>query len=86
MWTGPARGRTRRAHLPGAALPCLLLLAVFPATNARAQTLTAQGLFNPQRGAFVPPQDLPLRKTELTTPDALPEPGGDFPSKTPISR
>ena len=56
-----------------AALACLLLIALSHAT-ARAQTLTTQGLFNPQRGAFVPPQDLPLRKTELTTPDAPPDP------------
>ncbi len=56
-----------------AALPCLLLVAL-AATSAHAQTLTTEGLFNPQRGAFVPPQDLPLRKTEATGSDALPDP------------
>jgi hypothetical protein len=54
-------------------LPCLLLFALSYAP-ACAQTLTTQGLFNPQRGAFVPPQDLPLRKTELPTPEAPPDP------------
>src|SRR5262249_5516435 len=38
---------------------------------------TTQGLFNPQRGAFVPPQDLPLRKTEATGSDALPDSNSD---------
>jgi hypothetical protein len=68
---GPARGRIGHGYLFRAALPCLLLVV---ATSARAQTLTTQGLFNPQRGAFVPPQDLPLRKTELSISDALPTP------------
>jgi hypothetical protein len=70
---GPAGGRIGRGYLFRAGLPCLLLFAVV-ATSARAQTLTTQGLFNPQRGAFVPPQDLPLRKTELSISDALPTP------------
>src|SRR5580704_14060697 len=70
---GPARGRARRAFAFRAGLPCLLLMA-FASTNAAAQTLTTQGLFNPQRGAFVPLQDLPLRKTELGTGDVLPAP------------
>ena len=82
MTAGPARGRIGRGYLFLAALPCLLLVGVV-ATSARAQTLTTQGLFNPQRGAFVPSQDLPLRKTELTTPDALPDPNSDGRPKKP---
>ena len=82
---GPARGRARRAFAFRAALPCLLLIAFAP-TEAAAQTLTIQGLLNPQRGAFVPLQDLPLRKTELgtsDTPPAPPDPASEDKPKKP---
>jgi hypothetical protein len=79
---GPAWGRTACAPLFRAALPCLVLIAL-QVTSAHAQTLTTEGLFNPQRGAFVPPQDLPLRKTEVTNGDALPGLNGDGRPKKP---
>jgi hypothetical protein len=65
-----------RAFVFRAAFPCLLLIAVAD-HPAHAQTLTTDGLFNPQRGAFVPTQDLPLRKIELTGSDALGDPNSD---------
>jgi hypothetical protein len=80
--TGPARGRTKRAPLFRAALPCLLLIA-FGGVRAEAQTLTTQGLFNPQRGAFVPTQDLPLRKTAVTGDAAPPDPDSDLNPRQP---
>jgi hypothetical protein len=81
---GPARGRTACALLLRAAL-AWPLLAACAATGVRAQTLTTEGLFNPRIGAFVPPQDLPLRKTEVTGGDALGDPTSDAPVRKPGS-
>jgi len=58
--TGPARGRRGRASILRALLPCLALIACDD-TRAKAQTLTPD-LFRPGRGAFVSPQDSPLRR------------------------
>jgi hypothetical protein len=58
---GPVTGRTVRASVVRAALPCLLLIAL-GATAARAQMLVTEDPFNPERGALVPP-DLRLRRT-----------------------
>lgn len=65
MTLGPAEGRQERAHIARAAFACLALTA-FAATSARAQTVTSD-LFNPVRGSFVSPRDLPLRKTAAGT-------------------
>jgi hypothetical protein len=59
--SGPAKGREKRGKLFRALLPCLALAAL-DTTSAQAQTVTPD-LFNPVRGGFVSPQDLPLRKT-----------------------
>jgi len=56
----PARGRKSRALFVRAGFACLWL-AVLDPSAARAQTLTSD-LFNPQRGAFVPAQEMPFRK------------------------
>jgi hypothetical protein len=68
----PARGRKRRAAKFRALLPCLALTALHIVPTA-AQTLDS-GLLNPVRGAFVAPQDLPLRKISEAGPDGLPAP------------
>lgn len=60
MTRGPGRGRERCALVSRASLACLWLIICAP-TVAAAQTLTAD-LFNPQRGAFIPAQDMPFRK------------------------
>ena len=63
-----------------AVLPCLvrclvscLALITHPLPSAHAQRLTP-ALFNPERGSFVAPQDLPLQKTagEATDPTDTP--------------
>jgi hypothetical protein len=71
----PARGRTRCAPLSGAPLGCLWLAVIDP-TTAHAQTLTPD-LFNPQRGAFVPAQEMPFRKIgdNTTADDSAASPG-----------
>jgi len=56
----PARGRKSRALLLRAGFACLWLVVLDPSA-ARAQTLTSD-LFNSQRGAFVPAQEMPFRK------------------------
>ncbi|MGA7803896.1 MAG: hypothetical protein WCB02_04655, partial [Bradyrhizobium sp.] len=63
MAAGPARARTKRARILRTLLPWLALV-VFGRTQATAQTLD---LFNPERGGFVAPQDLPLRRTADTS-------------------
>ncbi|HLG80847.1 MAG TPA: outer membrane beta-barrel protein [Bradyrhizobium sp.] len=68
MTARPARGRRSCALLWRASLGCLWL-AVLDPSAARAQTLTSD-LFNPQRGAFVPAQQMPFRKTgDVSTAD-----------------
>jgi hypothetical protein len=75
---GPGRGRERCALVSRASLACLWLIICAP-TVAAAQTLTAD-LFNPQRGAFIPAQDMPFRKIgDVASDDAaggapLPDP------------
>jgi hypothetical protein len=64
-------------------LPCLLLAAL-TTTSARGQTVTPD-LFNPVRGDFVAPQDLPLRKTANNLDDAGDTAGGD-PTARPRGR
>ena len=73
MTSGPAEGRRRRGNLFRALLPCLALAAL-DTTSAQAQTVTPD-LFNPVRGGFVSPQDLPLRKTADNAGDAEGDPG-----------
>jgi hypothetical protein len=70
----PGRGRGSCARLSRAALGCLLL-AVLDPSQVAAQALTSD-LFNPQRGAFVPAQDMPFRKLgDNTTADDAAAPG-----------
>jgi hypothetical protein len=71
----PVRGRTGCAHLSRAALGCLWVAVLVP-PSAGAQTLTSD-LFNPQRGAFVPAQDMPFRKIGDSAPadDSAASPG-----------
>ncbi len=82
MGSGPARDRAARATVFRAALPCLALAAALGAPSAHAQSLTPD-LFNPKRGDFVAPQDLPLRRTaglvDNTTldPNAVLDPDAD---------
>src|SRR5438067_2187009 len=59
--SGPARGRSRRAHPFRALLPCLALIAS-GATLARAQTVTPD-LFSPTRSSQLTTPDSPLRRT-----------------------
>jgi hypothetical protein len=69
----PGRGRSKRACLARAALPCLALTAL-ASVPAAAQSLTPD-LFNPARGGFASPDTLPTRRTVGVTPapsDALP--------------
>ena len=72
MTARPARGRKRRAPRLRALLACLAFTALDAAPTG-AQTLDS-GLLNPVRGAFIAPQDLPLRKTSEAGPDGLPVP------------
>ena len=72
MTARPARGRKRRALRFRALLACLAFTALDDVPTA-AQTLDS-GLLNPVRGAFIAPQDLPLRKTSEAGPDGLPVP------------
>ena len=64
---GPARGRSRRATLFRALLPCLALIA-FDEPPARAQTVTPD-LFSPTRSSQIATPDSPLRRTGITTVD-----------------
>ncbi|MDE5441556.1 outer membrane beta-barrel protein [Bradyrhizobium sp. CSA207] len=73
MGSSPGRGRSKRAQLVRAALPCLLLTALESAP-ATAQSLTPD-LFNPSRGGFASPDTLPTRRTAgvpQAPTDALP--------------
>ncbi len=70
--SGPARGRSWRAKVVRAALPCLALIA-FDRTVAQAQTVTPD-LFRPVPDGFVLPQDSPLRRISDRTADSLPDP------------
>jgi hypothetical protein len=74
--SGPGTGRRERGKRLRALLPCLVLAAL-DTNSARAQTVTPD-LFNPVRGSFVAPQDLPLRKTADNSADNSGDtPGGD---------
>lgn len=75
MGSPPGRGRSRRACVFRAALPCLLLAALESAPAA-AQSLTPD-LFNPNRGGFAAPDTLPTRRTagvSQAPSDAVPTP------------
>lgn len=75
MGSPPGRGRSKRAQLLRAALPCLLLTALESAPAA-AQSLTPD-LFNPHRGGFAAPDTLPTRRTAgvpQAPSDAVPAP------------
>lgn len=75
MGSPPGRGRSKRAQLLRAALPCLLLTALESAPAA-AQSLTPD-LFNPNRGGFATPDTLPTRRTAgvpQAPSDAVPAP------------
>jgi hypothetical protein len=73
--SGPAKGHERRGNLFRMLLPCLALGAL-DTTSAQAQTVTPD-LFNPVRGGFVSPRDLPLRKTADNAADNTGDAGGD---------
>lgn len=64
---GPARGRSRRASLFRALLPCVALIA-FNETPAAAQTVTPD-LFSPTRSSQIITPDSPLRRTAAETTD-----------------
>lgn len=75
MGSPPGRGRSKRAQLLRAALPCLLLTAL-ESVPAAAQSLTPD-LFNPNRGGFAAPDTLPTRRTAgvpQAPSDAVPAP------------
>lgn len=75
MGSPPGRGRSSRAYVFRAALPCLLLTALESAPAA-AQSLTPD-LFNPTRGGFAAPDTLPTRRTAgvpQAPSDAVPQP------------
>ena len=61
VMAGPEGGRSRRARLFRAALPCLALIAQ-TGTAARAQTVTSD-LFSPTRASSVTSANSPLRRT-----------------------
>jgi hypothetical protein len=70
--SGPVKGREKRGKLFRVLLPCLALAAL-DTTSAQAQTVTPD-LFNPVRGGFVSPRDLPLRKSADNAGDAEGDP------------
>ena len=70
--SGPAKGREKRGKLFRVLLPCLALAAL-DTTSAQAQTVTPD-LFNPVRGGFVSPRDLPPRKSADNAGDAEGDP------------
>ena len=86
---GPARGRFGRAIILGAALPCLVLIAL-DGTPARAQTVTPD-LFSPTRSSQTLAQDSPLRRTAAETSNPfsapkLPDADKDKPAPSRIGR
>ncbi len=74
------------ALLARAGLACLWL-AVLDTSASRAQTLTSE-LFNPERGAFVPAQEMPFRKIgDASAPDdAAPSQGSSPDPGQPIGQ
>src|ERR1700692_1377006 len=64
---GPARGRSRRATLFRALLPCLSLIG-FDGPSAGAQTVTPD-LFSTTRSSQLITPDSPLRRTGNATVD-----------------
>jgi hypothetical protein len=74
---GPARGRKGCGVFRRALSPCLaacLALAALSLPAAHAQRLTPE-LFNPERGGFVTPQELPLQRSAGAADDPLTGPG-----------
>lgn len=75
MGSPPGRGRSKRAQLFRAALPCLALIALNGApAAAQTQTQMAPDLFNPNRGSFVARDTLPTRKTPTDTASTIDQP------------
>jgi len=70
----PAAGRSKRATLLCAVLPCLALITVI--SPLQAQTLTSD-LLRPVRDGFLTPQDSFLRKTSDNTIDPTADPSPD---------
>jgi hypothetical protein len=63
-------------------LPCLALIALFPAW-AGAQTLTPD-MLRPVRGGFVSPEELPLRRTAPERPsEGIPDPAAESRQRQP---
>jgi hypothetical protein len=72
--TAPATGRQHRARgVLRVVAACLAAATIALPASASAQRLT-RDLFRPERGGFVAPQDLPLRKTPVSRSDALGQP------------
>ena len=69
---GPTRGRSRRATVFRAALPCLALIAL-TGTTAQAQTITPD-LFSPTRSSQLISTESPLRRTAAEKDDPLNNP------------
>ena len=88
MGLGPDGDGRGRAHLLGAALPCLALVALGGSlAPAGAQSLTPE-LFQPARDGFFMPQASGLRRTAAATLDdrAPADPGSDDPGRNPEPR
>src|SRR5260221_5009075 len=64
---GPARVRGLCAHPLGAALSCLVLIAL-SGTRVQAQTVTSD-LFSPTRSSQITSADSPLRRTSADATD-----------------
>jgi hypothetical protein len=72
---GPARVRGLRAHPVGAALSCLVLIALSGA-RAEAQTVTSD-LFSPTRSSLMTSADSPLRRTTADASNQTGDATGD---------
>ncbi|WP_192738375.1 outer membrane beta-barrel protein [Bradyrhizobium sp. OAE829] len=72
---GPVEGRSRRATVFRAVLPCLALIAL-TGTIAQAQTVTPD-LFSPTRSSQLMPVDSPLRRTSAEANDKTSDEAND---------
>ncbi|MBR1209190.1 outer membrane beta-barrel protein [Bradyrhizobium sp. JYMT SZCCT0180] len=72
---GPVEGRSRRATVFRAVLPCLALIAL-TGTPAQAQTVTPD-LFSPTRSSQLMPVDSPLRRTSAEANDKTSDEAND---------
>ncbi|MET3841150.1 hypothetical protein ABIE49_003228 [Bradyrhizobium sp. OAE829] len=75
MMAGPVEGRSRRATVFRAVLPCLALIAL-TGTIAQAQTVTPD-LFSPTRSSQLMPVDSPLRRTSAEANDKTSDEAND---------